>query len=62
MSNTLSLALVVLAVALVVFGVLEHFYFRISIIPHFAIALGVLAFVLATWGLYGRINKSSGDL
>jgi hypothetical protein len=46
----------VIAVLLVLFGVAEHFFFRITIIPHLAIIIGVLAVVLAGIGLYGMLG------
>ena len=62
MSNVLSTILMAVAVALVVFAVLEHFLLRLSLFPHFGVYLGLLALILATWGIYGKINNSSGTL
>jgi hypothetical protein len=55
-SRGLSITLIVIAVLLVLFGVAEHFFFRITIIPHLAIIIGVLAVVLAGIGLYGMLG------
>jgi hypothetical protein len=45
-----------LSITLIVFGVAEHFFFRITNIPHLAIIIGVLAVVLAGIGLYGMLG------
>ena len=56
MSRGLSVTLVVVAVVLVVFGFAEHFFFRITILPHLAPILGVVAVVLAAVGIYGIMS------
>ena len=57
LSRGLSLTLIVIAVVLVVFGLAEHYFFRITIVPHLAIILGVLAVVLAAVGIYGMMGS-----
>ena len=59
LSRGLSLTLIVIAVALVVFGFAEHYLFRITIIPHLAIILGVVAVVLAAIGVYGMTSSAN---
>ena len=51
------MTLIVIAVVLVVFGFAEHFLFRISIVPHLAPILGVIAVVLAAVGIYGIMSS-----
>ena len=58
MSRGLSITLIVVAVVLVVFGFAEHFLFRITIMPHLAPILGVIAVVLAAVGIYGLMSGS----
>ena len=56
MSRGLSTTLIVVAVLLVVFGFAEHFFFRVSIVPHLAPILGVIAVILAAVGIYGLLG------
>ena len=57
LSRGLSTTLIVIAVLLVVFGFAEHFFFRITILPHLAPILGVIAVVLAAVGIYGMMSS-----
>ncbi len=57
LSRGLSITLIVIAVVLVVFGLAEHYFFRITIVPHLAIILGVVAVVLAAVGIYGMMSS-----
>jgi hypothetical protein len=41
-----------------VFGFAEHLFFRITILPHLAPILGVIALVLAGVGVYGLMSGS----
>jgi hypothetical protein len=61
LSRGLSITLIVIAVALVVFGFAEHFFFRILIVPHLAPILGVIAVVLAAVGIYGMMSGSKAS-
>jgi hypothetical protein len=58
LSRGLSTTLIVIAVLLVVFGFAEHYFFRITIVPHFAIILGVVAVVLGAIGIYGMMTSA----
>lgn len=57
LSRGLSTTLIVIAVLLVVFGLAEHFFFRVTILPHLAPILGVIAILLAAVGIYGIISS-----
>jgi hypothetical protein len=57
----LSITLIVIAVVLVVFGFAEHYLFRITIVPHLAIILGVVAVVLAAIGIYGMMSSANSS-
>jgi hypothetical protein len=59
LSRGLSITLIVVAVVLVVFGLVEHFFFRVTIIPHLAPILGVIAVILAAVGIYGMMSSNS---
>jgi hypothetical protein len=59
LSRGLSITLIVVAVALVVFGFAEHFFFRITILPHLAPILGIIAVALAAIGIYGMMGQSN---
>jgi hypothetical protein len=61
LSRGLSITLIVVAVALVVFGFAEHFFFRITILPHLAPILGVIAVILAAIGVYGMMSQSNSS-
>ena len=61
MSRGLSITLIVVAVALVVFGFAEHFFFRITILPHLAPILGLVAVILAAVGVYGMMSQSTSS-
>lgn len=61
LSRGLSITLIVVAVALVVFGFAEHFFFRITILPHLAPILGLVAVILAAVGVYGMMSQSTSS-
>jgi hypothetical protein len=65
LSRGISITLIVIAVVLVVFGFTEHLFFRVTIVPHLAVILGVIAVVLAGVGIYGLTSgpkASSGRM
>jgi hypothetical protein len=57
LSRGLSVTLIVVAVALVVFGFAEHFFFRLTILPHLAPILALVAVILAAIGVYGMMSQ-----
>lgn len=59
MKRSTAQILVAIGVALIIIGLVEHFALRVTVIPHLAIILGVVAVVLIAAGLYGMMAKKA---
>lgn len=58
MSRGLSMVPVAIAVILVVVGLVEHFAMRVTMVPHLAIILGVVAVILLAASIPGFRSKA----
>lgn len=61
MSKSVSYFLIGLAILLILFGFAEHIFFRILIVPHLAIIVGVVAVILAAIGIYGLLRAGASN-
>lgn len=58
MSRSLSLTLVIVGVVLIVIAAIEHFALRVTMLPHLAIYLGVIAVIVLGIGAYGMMSRA----
>jgi hypothetical protein len=59
MSRSTAQILLVIGVILILAGAVEHFFLRVTLIPHLAIIAGVIAVILIAAGLFGMMGKSA---
>ncbi len=56
MSKNLSLVLVIVGIIVIAFGAVSHYILKVTIFPHFSVALGVVGLVVAAVGAWGAMS------
>jgi hypothetical protein len=59
MKQSTAQILLAIGVFVILIGLIEHFFLRVTVIPHLAIILGVVAVILLGAGLYGMMSKKA---